>query len=111
MDQGRALQGVVGPFSAEMVLGQPTQFAVYQGKQGLQRFLVPALPFQQQLCDLIGRGFGQTWPPFRGKAPLFWTRQYPRIQRKSMELGTGPGNTTGRARQDHRRDPSYVNCS
>jgi hypothetical protein len=62
MDQSRALQGVIGPFSAEMMLGEATQLAVYQRKQGLQRFLVAALPFQQQLCDLVGRGFGQIAP-------------------------------------------------
>ena len=56
---------MVGPFSAEMMLGEATQFAVYQWKQGLQRFLVAALPFEQQLCDLLGRRFGQI-APFRG---------------------------------------------
>jgi len=62
MDQSRALQSVVRPFSAEMMLGDATQFAVYQWKQDLQRFLVAAFPFQQQLCDLVGRGFGQIAP-------------------------------------------------
>jgi hypothetical protein len=61
---GRALQGMVRPFPAEMMPGQATQLAVYQRKQGLERFLVPALPFQQQLCDLIRRGFRQTWLRF-----------------------------------------------
>ena len=65
MNQSSALQGVVGPFAAEMMLGEATQFAVHQWKQGLQRLLVAALPFEQQLCDLVGRRFGQI-APFRG---------------------------------------------
>ena len=59
MDQCCTLQGVVLPFPAEMMLSQVTQLAVYQRQEGLQGFLIPALPFRQQRCDLIGRDFGQ----------------------------------------------------
>src|SRR5579863_1014433 len=69
MDQGCALQSMVGPFSAEMMLGEATKFAVYQWKQCLQRFLVAGLPFQQQPCDLVGRVFGQMRPRFRVSEP------------------------------------------
>ena len=57
MDQGRTLQSMIRPFPAEMMLGQSMQLAVCHRKQGLQRFLVTALPFLQQLCDLMGRDF------------------------------------------------------
>lgn len=74
MDQGRTLQGMIRPFPAEMMLGQSMQLTVCHRKQGLQRFLVTALPFLQQLCDLMGRDFGQKPPPFRASQPLFWTK-------------------------------------
>lgn len=100
MDEGCALQGMVGPFPAVM-LGQATQFAVYQGEQVLQRFLVTALPSQQQLCDLLGRNFGQIRPT-RGSNPHFWNRQYPCIPRKSMQFKKRPRYDPSKCASRHR---------
>lgn len=66
------------------MLGQVARLAVHQGQQDVQRILVTAFPFRQQLCDLIGRL--RTHAGLVGVGNLCSERRrYPRPFRKSMQ--------------------------
>ena len=53
VDQSRALQGVVGTFALQVVVGDLTQFGVDQRNQIVERLLISAAPADKELRNLL----------------------------------------------------------
>src|ERR1039458_7721507 len=58
--QGRALQGVVGTFLAQVIMRDPPKLVVDEWEYGGQGFVVAGAPVCQEFADGVGRKF---WHP------------------------------------------------
>jgi hypothetical protein len=66
MHQRRGLQNVARRFASHITLRKPVKFAVHQGRQLLQRTLIPVAPGLEQLGYLVSGGPRHNCLPYVG---------------------------------------------
>ena len=62
MDQGRALESMVGALTAEITLGHAAQLAIDKRHQPLQRLAIAVTPVFKQLSDVVGQTLSVSIP-------------------------------------------------
>lgn len=60
MNQGSALESMVGTFLLKVTLGNSAQFLINKRDESLQSILIAGAPFHQEGADRLGRRFRHT---------------------------------------------------
>ena len=55
VNQGGALQGVIGPFTTQKTRGEPAELSLNKRRQFFERLLVPIAPVDEEACYFLWR--------------------------------------------------------